>query len=120
MNFSSRSTLSKSRPFKPACMNAGPAAGTRNRVATKAMIEKPKEVYSAAKAGAGSTKGLTINHAAVGTSTPKTNLFGKGRQFEGILDVVRRCIPMLRIWVWFRTSGRRMSERRVAVLKSNA
>ena len=59
-------------------MKVGPRAGTRCNVAKNANMEKPKEEYRAGIEGAGSKKGLAMNHEATGTR-PKSNTGDKGR-----------------------------------------
>ena len=59
-------------------MKVGPSAGTRCNVAKNAKMEKPREEYRAGIEGAGSKKGLTMNHEATGTR-PKSNTGDKGR-----------------------------------------
>lgn len=79
--------LSKSRPFKFALMNVGPSAGTRYKVARRANMENPTEVYRAGSGGTGSSRGRSTNHPAIGTREPsKTFESGLGESAE-LLDV---------------------------------
>lgn len=62
--------FNKSLPFKFACTNLGPSAGTRWTVASIANIEKPRDACSPGRAGNGSISGRITNHSPRGTRTP--------------------------------------------------
>lgn len=61
-------------------MNSGPSAGVRYKVDRKAIIDSPKDVNRAGRAGTGSMRGRNMNHAAQGTrvASPKVDSKGLG------------------------------------------
>jgi hypothetical protein len=78
-------TLSRSLPLRLALRKVGPRAGTRNNVARKPKIEKPKEAKRAGSGGAGSSSGLIINQTPTGTRD-KRRTGGRGRGASVIMD----------------------------------
>ena len=64
--------------MRPALTKDGPNAGTRYNVATNAKIENPMEVYKDGNAGIGFIKGLKTNQAAVGRSSDRPRVEGRG------------------------------------------
>jgi len=67
--------------------NTGPRRGIRCNVAKKERIENPTDTYRADRGGAGSNKGLAMNHNATGTN-PKSNTLGKGLGLIAALGII--------------------------------
>ena len=62
---SSSHTFARSFPLRPAFKKEDPNSGMRYSVAKNATKEKPTDVNSEGRAGAGSRRGLTINQAGI-------------------------------------------------------
>ena len=59
-------------------MKSGPRTGTKYSVDSQAIIESPKDVYKAGRAGTGSIKGRNMNHSAVGTIAARLKVESRG------------------------------------------
>ena len=59
-------------------MKSGPRTGTKYSVDRQAIIESPKDVYKAGRAGTGSIKGRNMNHSAVGTIAARLKVESRG------------------------------------------
>ena len=59
-------------------MKSGPRTGTKYSVDRQAIIESPKDVYKAGRAGTGSIKGRNMIHSAVGTIAARLKVESRG------------------------------------------
>ena len=59
-------------------MKSGPRTGTKYSVDRQAIIESPKDVYKAGRAGTGSIKGRNMNHSAVGNIAAMLKVESRG------------------------------------------